>query len=93
MSKVMISLPGDFLRDVDALARTEHRSRSELVREAIRTYLATTAVHHSAAERQTMQRAAKRILSAHLRLPKGHTAASLVRQMRETRYGATWKTS
>ena len=38
-SKVMISFPDDFLAEVDRLAREEHRSRSELVREAIRHYI------------------------------------------------------
>lgn len=39
MGKVMISLPGEFLKDVDNLAAIEHRNRSELFREAVRYYL------------------------------------------------------
>ena len=35
MSKVMISLAPEFLRDMNVIAKAEHRSRSELVREAI----------------------------------------------------------
>ena len=35
----MISLPGEFLKDVDNLAAIEHRNRSELFREAVRYYL------------------------------------------------------
>jgi CopG family transcriptional regulator/antitoxin EndoAI len=38
-AKVMISLPEDFLAEVDRVARAENRSRSELVREAIRIYM------------------------------------------------------
>ncbi len=38
-SKVMISFPDTFLEQVDELAHTEHRSRSELVREALRHYI------------------------------------------------------
>lgn len=38
-SKVMVSFPDDFLAEVDCLAQEEHRSRSELVREAIRHYI------------------------------------------------------
>ena len=38
-SKVMVSFPDDFLAEVDRLDREEHRSRSELVREAIRHYI------------------------------------------------------
>ena len=39
MAKVMVSFPDEFLEDVDRVAREEHRSRSELVREAIRLYI------------------------------------------------------
>ncbi|MFQ5840351.1 MAG: CopG family ribbon-helix-helix protein [Candidatus Methylomirabilales bacterium] len=37
MAKVMVSLPDDFLRKVDRAAKAEGRSRSELIREALRT--------------------------------------------------------
>ncbi|RMF30574.1 MAG: ribbon-helix-helix protein, CopG family [Chloroflexi bacterium] len=37
--KVMISFPEEFLAEVDRIAREEHRSRSELVREALRFYI------------------------------------------------------
>lgn len=35
----MISLPDDFLTRVDRAARAQNRSRSELIREAVRAYL------------------------------------------------------
>lgn len=38
--KVMVSFPKEFLTEVDRVAREEHRSRSELLREAMRLYLA-----------------------------------------------------
>lgn len=38
-NKILVSLPEKFLEDVDRLAAEEHRSRSELIREALRTYL------------------------------------------------------
>lgn len=37
MAKVMISLPDEFLKKVDRTARAQGRSRSELIREALRT--------------------------------------------------------
>lgn len=40
-SKVMVSFPDDFLNDVDRIAAAEHRTRSELLREAMRLYMAT----------------------------------------------------
>jgi metal-responsive CopG/Arc/MetJ family transcriptional regulator len=38
-AKVTISLPEDLLSKADAAAEREHRTRSELVREALRWYL------------------------------------------------------
>jgi metal-responsive CopG/Arc/MetJ family transcriptional regulator len=38
-AKVMVSFPEEFLAQVDRVAREEHRSRSELVREALRLYI------------------------------------------------------
>lgn len=39
MAKVMISLPDAFLKKVDRAARAQGRTRSELIREALRTTL------------------------------------------------------
>ena len=41
MAKVMISLPDKLLREVDRSARAQSRSRSELIREALRAHLST----------------------------------------------------
>jgi hypothetical protein len=38
-TKVMVSFPDEFLAEVDRIAREEQRSRSELLREAIRVYI------------------------------------------------------
>ena len=38
MSRVMVSISNQFLREVDHLAQSERRSRSELLREALRFY-------------------------------------------------------
>jgi predicted nucleotidyltransferase len=38
-TKVMVSFPEEFLVEVDRVAQEEHRSRSELVREALRLYI------------------------------------------------------
>ena len=39
--KVLVSLPQEFLETIDRIAADEHRSRSELIREALRAYLET----------------------------------------------------
>ena len=39
MARVLISLPNLFLNKIDATAKKELRTRSELIREAVRIYL------------------------------------------------------
>ena len=39
MARVLISMPEEFLSRIDEVADGEHRSRSELIREALRTYI------------------------------------------------------
>ena len=39
MTKVLLSIPEDFLSTVDRVAVSQQRSRSELIREALRTYM------------------------------------------------------
>ncbi len=39
VAKVMVSFPEEFLAEVDRIASEEHRSRSELLREAMRLYI------------------------------------------------------
>ena len=39
---ISVSLPIEMIREVDQACRTEHRNRSELIREALRRYLAVS---------------------------------------------------
>lgn len=39
MARVLISMPEKFLDEIDVVANTENRTRSELIREALRTYM------------------------------------------------------
>jgi metal-responsive CopG/Arc/MetJ family transcriptional regulator len=39
MARVLISMPDDFLNKIDEVADSEQRSRSELIREALRSYI------------------------------------------------------
>lgn len=39
MAKILVTMPDEFLNKVDGLASVEQRSRSELIREALRTYM------------------------------------------------------
>ncbi len=38
MSKILVGLDPEFLAKVDKIARAEHRTRSDLLREALRRY-------------------------------------------------------
>jgi len=39
MARVLISMPERFLNEIDGIAENENRTRSELIREALRTYM------------------------------------------------------
>ena len=44
MAKILVTMPDEFLSRVDGLATNEQRTRSELIREALRTYMRRTTV-------------------------------------------------
>ena len=44
MAKILITMPDNFLNKIDDMALNEQRSRSELIREALRTYMRKTAI-------------------------------------------------
>lgn len=39
MARVLISMKDNFLKSIDELAQVEQRTRSELIREALRNYI------------------------------------------------------
>lgn len=39
MAKILVTMPDEFLHKIDGLASNEQRTRSELIREALRTYM------------------------------------------------------
>ena len=48
MARVLISMPEEFLDKIDKVAENESRSRSELIREALRTYINKSRVRDNA---------------------------------------------
>ena len=48
MARVLISMPEKFLNEIDNVAENENRSRSELIREALRTYMHKNQVRENA---------------------------------------------
>ncbi len=47
MARVLISMPEKFLDEIDEVAENENRTRSELIREALRTYMYRNQVRNS----------------------------------------------
>ena len=48
MARVLISMPESFLGKIDEVADLESRSRSELIREALRSYIRKSRVRETA---------------------------------------------
>ncbi len=52
MARVLISMPEEFLQRIDQVAEGENRSRSELIREALRTYIYKQKIRESTTSTQ-----------------------------------------
>lgn len=44
MARVLISMPEQFLSSIDSVAEYENRSRSELIRQALRAYMNSNSI-------------------------------------------------
>ncbi len=47
MARVLISMPERFLDEIDTVAENENRTRSELIREALRTYMSRNRIRNT----------------------------------------------
>ena len=47
MAKILVTMPDAFLDKVDGLVNDEQRTRSELIREALRSYMRRVSVNQS----------------------------------------------
>ena len=54
MARILISMKDNFLKSIDEMAHKEQRTRSELVREALRAYLKKA---HAAAPKNAQKNA------------------------------------
>ena len=68
MARVLISMPEEFLSKIDEVADNEQRSRSDLIREALRTY-----IHRSRVRENTIAAKNASILEALLDYDKIRT--------------------
>ena len=48
MAKVLVSMPDRFLNEIDNVAVGENRTRSELIREALRSYMYKAQIKNNA---------------------------------------------
>ena len=55
MARILISMPEKFLNEIDGVAQNESRSRSELIREALRSYIQKTRSRESALAQKNAQ--------------------------------------
>ncbi len=51
MAKILVTMPDAFLHKIDGIAVNEQRTRSELIREALRTYMKRSNINTKKAER------------------------------------------
>ncbi len=55
MAKVLVNFQDEFLQDIDKMAELEHRTRSSLIREALRRYLLQYKIDAAKKEAQPQQ--------------------------------------
>ena len=48
MTKILVTMPDEFLHKIDGFASLEQRTRSELIREALRSYMRRSVVSQKA---------------------------------------------
>lgn len=87
MARFVVTVPNDFLEEVDARAAAEHRSRSELVREALRSYLRTGTRKGDISDRPEVKKAIQ--LQDEIRRRhegSGYSGSAVVREMRDRIY-------
>lgn len=85
--KVLFTLPEELLSQIDALADAEHRSRSELIREATRRYIAECAGGRRPIDDPLVRDAVESMDDIARRIRGEWNAEQVVREMRESRYG------
>ena len=93
MAKVMVSLPDELLKRIDEEAKRTGRSRSGLLQYAARLDLTEKATRVPPGDRpgvQAVMARTKEILRRHPPDPDAPDSTQLIREARDTRYGAGW---
>lgn len=80
-------MPEDLLKEIDAVAAEEHRSRSELVREAARRYIADRPSRRRPIDDHKVRDALRTMEEIARKFTEGYDSTAVIREMRDTRYG------
>jgi Arc/MetJ-type ribon-helix-helix transcriptional regulator len=87
MARFVVTVQEDFLEEIDARAEAEHRSRSELVREALRGYLRLGGRTEDISDRPEFKRAIQFQDEMRRRHEgSGYSGSAVVREMRDRIY-------
>lgn len=87
MARFVVTVPEDFLEEIDARAAAEHRSRSELVREALRSYLRSEGRTEDISNRPEFKMAVRFQDEMRRRHEgSGYSGSAAVREMRDRIY-------
>ena len=85
--KVLFSLPEELLGEIDAVAAEEHRSRSELIREAARRYIAERSGGRRPIDDPAVREAVRSMDHIAEKIHGSWNSARVVRDMRNGRHG------
>ena len=82
MAKVMVSIPDEVLKKVDATAKTQRRSRTEVIRDALRAQMGKQRGNHS-----KWKKALAPLRKLERQWVGQWDSTDIIRYYRDTRYG------
>ena len=90
--KVLFSLPEKLLHEIDAVAAEEHRSRSELIREATRHYITERPGQgQRPIDDPKVRQAVEQMEQIANKFTEGFDSTAVIRRMTDSRYGPARK--
>jgi Arc/MetJ-type ribon-helix-helix transcriptional regulator len=90
--KIMFSLPDSLLEQIDTVAAEENRSRSELIREATRRYIAGRPCGRRPIDDPEIRAAVESMDRVAKKFSEGFDSTGMIREMRDKRYGPSENT-
>ncbi len=87
MAKIMISIPDEFLKELDRVSSAEHRTRSELFREAIRHYIYGSPIRNKPADNPEVKNSLRSLDELKDKWRGKWDSAEAIRKMRDEQWG------